>query len=397
MNRLHSLQPKNVKKMCATLTQKNSLAEVLGFTYPKLHTGKSWYIDFCSYDPAQGKMRRKKYMLDGIVKVTERRKRAAEMIESLLKLLRSGWSPWVNTDDNRGYILLEDAFKKYMATIEKMPKYKTRKSYTSRLNILREYISTLLLPPKYVYQFDTAFVSDFLDWIYLDREANARTRNNYRQWCSSLAMFFIERQYLSSNPVEKIKPIDETPKKRQPLSPTMLKQMSEYLSKKNPMFLLACRMEYYTFIRPEELSHIKINDISIADQAVFISAEVSKNKRDGRVGLNDEIIKLMLDLNIFSHGGDSYLFGEKLRPSTTKGSSEMFRREWKKMRRALRWGDEYQFYSLKDSGIRDLANAEGIVVARDQARHTDISTTNKYLQGRDMPVHEATKHFEGHL
>ena len=75
----------------------------------------------------------------------------------------------------------------------------------------------------------------------------------------------------------------------------------------------------------------------------------------------------------------------------------MFRREWKKMRRALRWSDDYQFYSLKDSGIRDLANAEGIVVARDQARHTDISTTNKYLQGRDMPVHEATKHFEGHL
>lgn len=383
--------------MSLSTHKKTSLNEVLGFTYPKLHTGKSWYIDFYSYDPARGKMRRKKYMLDGIGKISERRKRAAEMIESLLKLLRSGWSPWVTADDNRGYILLEDAFKKYMATIDKMPKYKTRKSYTSRLNILREYISGLLLPPKYVYQFDTAFVSDFLDWIYLDREANARTRNNYRQWCSSLAMFFIERQYLSTNPVEKIKPIDETPKKRQPLSPTMLKQMSEYLSKKNPMFLLACRMEYYTFIRPEELSHIKINDISIADQAVFISAEVSKNKRDGRVGLNDEIIKLMLDLGIFKHEGDCFLFGAKLRTSTTKGSSEMFRREWKKMRRALRWSDDYQFYSLKDSGIRDLANAEGIVVARDQARHTDISTTNKYLQGRDMPVHEATKHFEGHL
>ena len=383
--------------MSLSTHKKTSLNEVLGFTYPKLHTGKSWYIDFYSYDPAMGKMRRKKYMLDGIGKISERRKRATEMIESLLKLLRSGWSPWVTADDNRGYILLEDAFKKYMATIDKMPKYKTRKSYTSRLNILREYISGLLLPPKYVYQFDTAFVSDFLDWLYLDREVNARTRNNYRQWCSSLAMFFIERQYLSSNPVEKIKPIDETPKKRQPLSPTMLKQMSEYLNKKNPMFLLACRMEYYTFIRPEELSHIKINDISIAEQAIFISADVSKNKRDGRVGLNDEIIKLMLDLNIFSHGGDCFLFGAKLRPSTTKGSSEMFRREWKKMRRALRWSDDYQFYSLKDSGIRDLANAEGIVVARDQARHTDISTTNKYLQGRDMPVHEATKHFEGHL
>lgn len=396
-NRLHSFQPKNVKKMSISTKPKKSLSEVLGFTYPKLHSGKSWYIDFCSFDPAQGKMRRKKYMLDNIPKVTERRKRAAEMIESLLKLLRSGWSPWVNIEDNRGYIYLEDALNKYSGAVDKLSKYKTRKSYTSRLNILREYINGLLLPPKYVYQFDTAFVSDFLDWIYLDRESSARTRNNYRQWCSSLAMFFIERQYLSSNPVEKIKPIEEAPKKRQPLSPTMLKRMSEYLMEKKPMFLLACRMEYYTFIRPEELSHIKINDISIADQTVFISKEVSKNKRDGRVGLNDELIKMMIDLNIFAHGGECYLFGRKFRPTEERGSSEMFRKEWVKMRKALRWSDEYQFYSLKDSGIRDLANAEGIVVARDQARHTDISTTNKYLQGRDMPVHEATKHFEGHL
>jgi len=39
----------------------------------------------------------------------------------------------------------------------------------------------------------------------------------------------------------------------------------------------------------------------------------------------------------------------------------------------------------------------GIVIARDQARHTDISTTNKYLQGRDLPVHDETKHFKGEL
>lgn len=383
--------------MSISTGQKNSLKVVLGFTYPRLHTGKSWYVDFCSYDPAQGKMRRKKYMLDGIPKVTERRRRAAEMIESLLKLLRSGWSPWVNADDCRGYILLEDALDKYSMSVDKMSKYKTRKSYASRLNVLREYIAGLLLPPKYVYQFDSAFVSDFLDWIYLDRESSGRTRNNYRQWCGSLAAFFIERQYLQANPVDKIKPIEELPKKRQPLSHAMLKRMAEYLRGRNPMFLLACRMEYYTFIRPEELSHIRINDISVKDQTVFIGRDVSKNKRDGRVALNDELVKMMVDLGVFAHGGDCYLFGRKFQPSEERGSSEMFRKEWVKMRKALGWGDEYQFYSLKDSGIRDLANAEGIVVARDQARHTDISTTNKYLQGKDAPVHEAAKHFEGKL
>lgn len=30
-----------------------------------------------------------------------------------------------------------------------------------------------------------------------------------------------------------------------------------------------------------------------------------------------------------------------------------------------------------------------------QARHSDISTTNKYLKGENLSVHEETKHFNG--
>lgn len=383
--------------MCATRKNFSPKSEVLGFTYPKLHTGKSWYVDFFSLDPATGTMRRKKYMLDSIGKVTERRKRAQELIESLLKLLRSGWSPWVNVEDNRGYTLLEDALEKYEKSLEKLPKLKTRQSYSSRLNVLREYIKAQVIPPLYVYQFNASFVSDFLDWLYLDREVTGRTRNNYRGWCSSLATYFIEREYISTNPVVKIKTVPEDAKKRQPLTVAMLQALRSHLQAKNPVFLLACMMEYYTMIRPEELSNIRIHDISLKEQSIFVSAEFSKNKRDGKVGLNDELIKLMLDIELFKWPGDYYIFGDKLRQCPTKASSEIFRREWKKVRKALRWSDEYQFYSLKDSGIRDLANAKGIVIARDQARHTDISTTNKYLQGRDMPVHDETKHFKGSL
>ena len=65
------------------------------------------------------------------------------------------------------------------------------------------------------------------------------------------------------------------------------------------------------------------------------------------------------------------------------------------MRKALKWDKCYQLYSLKDSGIRDLANAHGVVVARDQARHSDISTTNRYIQRHG--VQYETLNFEGNL
>ena len=388
--------PKNVKKMCSR-KKLSSQSELQSFTYPKLHTGKSWYIDFLAFDPAEGKMKRKKYTLDNIPTKTQRRVRAAELIAQTLNLLRTGWSPWVDANAARTYTLLDVALEKYDKYLSRLDRIKTQQSYRSKVNILKEYNRSLPIPIKYVYQFDKAFIVGFLDYVYYERESTGRTRNNYRGWCSSLAAYFVEHSWLGENPAEKIRNVEETAKKRIPLTVEQLKYLRTHLSEKNPHFLLACMFEYYTFIRPTELSNVKIGDISIKEQSVYIPAEISKNKRDGKVALNDTLIKEMLKLEIFKHPSNYYLFGKKMTPSTQKASSEVFRREWIKMRKELRWPESLQFYSLKDSGIRDLANSEGIVIARDQARHTDISTTNKYLTGRDLPVHDETKHFEGAL
>ena len=69
-------------------------------------------------------------------------------------------------------------------------------------------------------------------------------------------------------------------------------------------------MEYYTFIRPIELAQIKLEHIQIKEQRVFVPGSIRKNRRDGMVGLNDEIIRLMVELKIFDRPGHSYLFGK---------------------------------------------------------------------------------------
>lgn len=171
--------------------------------------------------------------------------------------------------------------------------------------------------------------------------------------------------------------------------------MKDYLEETNKFYLLACRMEYYTFIRPDELTNIRLQDINIKEQRVFIASSISKNRRDGMVGLHDELIKLMIELGTFDNPSHYFLFGRDFKPSEKKADARIFREYFAKIRTLLNFPKNYQFYSLKDSGIRDLANAEGIVIARDQARHSDISTTNKYLKGENLSVHEETKHFSG--
>ena len=265
------------------------------------------------------------------------------------------------------------------------------------MNILNQYLSSCVLPIKYAYQFDSAFVNDYLDWLYLDRGVSERTRNNYRGWCYSFGEFLVSRKYIDSNPVDHIPALDEKKKHRKDLTPKMLKQMRAHLNREDKHFLLACYMEYFTFIRPTELSYLKVGDISIKDKTIFVSEDFSKNKKSAKVALNDTLLKLMIELGVLSAPSSYFLFGKHFKPSLDRCNADQYNRRWKKMREALGWGDEYQFYSLKDSGIRDLANEQGVVVARDQARHGDVSTTNRYIQENSMLVHSEVKQFKGAL
>lgn len=388
--------------MFSKSTQRTSLKEIMHYTLPKLHTGKYWYVDFFCLDPATREMKRKKYMLNNIEKITERRKMAADIIATVSNRLRSGWNPWADVSNSRQYTKFDDVINIYMRYLQKLHSNKTIKDstfldYRKRIRVLSEFNNNSALSIRYIYQFDLSYMSDFLDYILLDRDASARTRNNYRIWLSSFCTWLTEKQYIDYNPVEKIKSLAEEEKKRSALSHKDLRQLREYLKEENRYFLLICQMEYYTLIRPAELSNIRLKDINLKEQKVFIASSISKNRRDGMVGLNDELIKTMIDLHIFDNDTNCYLFSTDFKPGYKKCTTRSFRNYFNKVRNALNFPNSYQFYSLKDSGIRDLANSEGIVIARDQARHSDISTTNKYLKGENMTVHEETKHFNGVL
>lgn len=377
-----------------------SVRDIVGYTLPRLHTGKHWYVDFYAYDPTIDGLRRKKYMLDGY-KLKERKHIATVLITNLTQQLTAGWNPFVNNDKARSYTTWEAVVKRYtdylkVAEKKSMIKSKTATDYRSRLAVLLSYIDEAKTYIKYVHQFDRLLVIDFLDYIVFDKERSATTRNNYRTWLSTFATWLVDRQYITENFVESIKMMKETEKFRDSIKPEDLRRLKEYTKEKRPAFYLACLMEYYTFIRPEELRHIKIGDISIKEQCITIPAEVAKNGKEQAVALNDTLLKVMIEQGVFSHPSQDYLFGKHIRPGSEQIAVNRFRQEWVRVRKALCFPDTYQFYSLKDSGIRDLANAEGIVVARDQARHSDISVTNRYLKSPKV-AHESTKHFVGDL
>lgn len=65
-------------------------------------------------------------------------------------------------------------------------------------------------------------------------------------------------------------------------------------------------------------------------------------------------------------------------------TDKRLRRNWLKMRAALKLSDTYQFYSLKDTGITKMISLLNVAEVRDQARHSNISITDVYTDRRNI-------------
>lgn len=383
---LKNLSPRDLAEVKNTVT---------GYTYPTAHTGKSNYVDYYYFLPDSGEKKRVKKFFDHIKKKSERKAEMEKYIQATAVLLRQGWRPFHSNTTDRSYRKFKEILGLYRSGLVRYDRQKTIDNYSSRIKIMEDYLKEHNLEDIYCYEFDNKLCVEFLDWLMFKREVSPRTINNYKGWLSSLAKWMIDRTYIRENPVENIRKLRENEKKRQPLSSDQLKKVFEYLKETDRPFLLACLFEYYTFIRPQELSHVRIGDINIKNQTVFVPGKVSKNHRDGMVALNPILINLMIDLGYLFKPSDYYLFGKNFEPSSEHADADHFNKRWTSIRKRLKFPNDLKFYSLKDSGIRDLANVKGVVVARNQARHTDISTTNKYLQGRDLSAPAEAKDFTG--
>lgn len=78
---------------------------------------------------------------------------ADKLISELGYKLSRGWNPWMNVTNYRGYMSLDDVFERYLESVAITSRQKTIHSYTSRVNIFKEFLASLPVQITYIYQF----------------------------------------------------------------------------------------------------------------------------------------------------------------------------------------------------------------------------------------------------
>lgn len=364
----------------------------------ELHQTKDWLIVFYCKNPVSNKLERQRIRVPKIKSSVERIRFAKKMVAEINQKLASGWSPFFE-QTGKNLKSWKDAIVDFERNLQKQLKdgalrRDSIRTYTSNLNLIKEFISLQDVDMTFAIQFNKAFCVKYLDWIYLDRASAPRTRNNHLIFLRLLGNYFLSRGILAENPTTGIKNLNKLAKKRIYIPADIRENIkNEIILQKNGFHCL-CMTIYYCMIRNTELAKLKVENVNLINNTIFVPKEISKNKKDETVTILDDFLPIIKN-HIENAKPNSYLFSnDNFYTGTEPMATKKIYRKWLQLQTKLKFKKEYQFYSLKDTGITNLfLLGLPAIKIRDQARHSSIQITELYTP-RNMKCDETIRMIE---
>ena len=362
----------------------NLSTPLIDFIPAQLKENKEWSIVYYIKDPISNKLIRRRKRVPPHNRVTERRKMAVRMVSTINKKLDYGWNPIQEDEAPKSFTTIIDAQAMFITYTQRdvttgEKRIDTLRTYKSILSNLVNWLKDNNKEKEYVMNFNTELVGNFLDNMYLVKKVSATTYNNNLGILKIFGKHLITKGYIKNNPLEMFDKKKKSPKKRSVIELDKLDEVFTALDNVSPEFKLLCKLIYYCYIRPTELSKLKVKDIILKDKLIYLSKDVSK-KSSGHVTIPNSIIP-DIAMHISKAKNDDYLFSRDLcKVGDVQSNGNIYYKLWQRW--IVKPGiTKEPLYSIKDSGITHaLDNGVSPVSVKNQARHSDLTITTAYLR-----------------
>ena len=348
----------------------------------KLTEGKKeWYVSYYATDPYCGILKRKKIKINRIRGMAEKRRYARHLIEQINRRLRTGWNPFVEAIAPKGAEPLVAAMQQFLKRKRTELRPQSMRSYESHCGKIAEWLQGQKKQATASAAFGPGMARDYMEHL-LDRGVGPNTYNNAITFGRVLFNWMKERHYCAANPFQEIKRMRPAEKTRKLIPQDWREKVSAYLARENPGFLLCCMLQFYAQIRPGEQIRLHVRDIDLANKVIVVPGAAAKTRTARYPTIPDALMPYLLNLPWSSLRGGDFLVGAHFLPgSIPLSDTRQYTLHWKRMRAALNMPSQYQFYSLRDSGIVHLLDM-GVPINKVmiQAGHADLHTTTKYVR-----------------
>lgn len=349
----------------------------------ELKVNSQWLVVYYCKHPITGITERFRVSVPVLASKTERIKHGKKIALEINKKLDTGWLPYYSSTGANEFKTYEYCATQFIEQTKKEVNNNTKRidtlrSYTSFLSMIGKYVEEKKVKLNMMLEFNSAFVVNYLDWIYYDRENSPRTYNNHLLFIGTFVNYCVSRGYLKENFTTVITRKKELEKKRQ-IFTIEEKEKLKLLKEENFSFFVLCMGTYFCFLRRTEMTKLKVSAVFLNEGYIFIDANISKNGKSESVTIPNAYLPLLAKHLEKANNNDFLFSGNNFKTGRTQLKPKKISDTWDIFRKEKNIPTIYQFYSLKDTGITDLLNS-GVpaIKVRDQARHYDLKITEGY-------------------
>ena len=323
---------------------------------------------------------------------------ATSIICKLNVKLAGGWSPIGEVVNTREYVPIAQVIDQYIREKQSSLAKNTMMAYRSFCIRLKSWVEKNY-PQCNCALFTKVIAIQFMDHIWAGDSAvvnkskksaqcsghvSERTYNNNLKLGRAFFAWCIDKCYAKENPFETIKPKREAKKKRTLIPKQIRTKIDQYFAENNPAMRIVCRLVYTSLLRPIEVSRVRVHQILYDKSCIYMPFDQTKNGKE-RYGRIDDDLARMLQEYLQGAAATDYIFSDGAWSYGSKQkNSHAFGNAWEKMRGDLNLPEEYQLYSLRDTGIHDLL-IDGVVDldVMHAAGHSDLTMTTRYADHID--------------
>jgi integrase len=190
----------------------------------------------------------------------------------------------------------------------------------------------------------------------------------------------IEREYIETNPFAKIKRTVKNKKIKDMFEPEEMELVADYYKKHRPWMYKALLLQFYCWIRPEELRRLRFSHFDLRRGIIKLPGSVTKNNDDSNITIPKAILKEFVNPEFAAYNYNWYVFGSKLKPARSqcgeRSMNSLHNTILEKLgikRPGLVW------YSWKDTGMTILSEKLQPRDLQKHARHSNLEITENYL------------------
>ena len=353
------------------------------FRPAEIQNGKETIVYYYVLNPYTGKLVRKRVRCNSVHGKKERMKYARLMCQAINERLFMGWNPFFDEHPHSA-VTITAAIDNFLKDKEKNVRERTLISYRSYCCIFKEFLEMRGLSNSHCITIDKYIVGSYLEWLERHKNLSNRSYNNYCMFLYTLFDYFVRKGYSAENHAANIprKKVDR--KKRVTIPKDDRAKIKEWVYANCPNYYYAMQLCYRLLIRPHEIVQLKLGYIDMRENMLKIPSFVAKNHCDRVLGIPDDLMEYFKTLSDLP---DSYyLFANRhtYAPGPKMMASTRLAEKWSQMRNALKLPKEYQFYSLKDTGITEMLET-GVPAkfVKELADHHSLEMTEKYTHRSD--------------